>query len=214
MAPGDLDDHGVPYASPTGAFYTMVDITGAGMADTDFVSRLIVDRRVAVVPGSAFGPGSGNFVRVSLATSDDDLRIGMKTSAITLGEHDVAAVMDRLAAFSGVESIIARGETKMSLRLTAGMQVDLRAVPAESFGAALQYFTGSKEHNVALRDRAKRRGCRQCDRAAQAQTAALAGNLSAHYFAVCCARVLFFVVSDAISPSMPFFWISLVKVLR
>ena len=46
----------------------------------------------------------------------------------------------------------------MSLRLTAGVQVDLRVVPAESFGAALQYFTGSKEHNIVLRGRAKARG--------------------------------------------------------
>ena len=71
---------------------------------------------------------------------------------------DVAAAMDRLAAFGGVESIIARGDTKTSLRLKAGVQVDLRAVPAESFGAALQYFTGSKEHNIVLRGRAKSRG--------------------------------------------------------
>ena len=52
-------------------------------------------------------------------------------------------------------SIIARGDTKMSVRLAAGVQVDLRVVPAESFGAALQYFTGSKEHNIVLRGRAK-----------------------------------------------------------
>jgi DNA polymerase (family 10) len=71
---------------------------------------------------------------------------------------DVAAAMDRLAAFSGVGSIIARGDTKTSLRLKTGVQVDLRAVPAESFGAALQYFTGSKEHNIIVRNRAKARG--------------------------------------------------------
>jgi DNA polymerase (family X) len=72
--------------------------------------------------------------------------------------RNVAAVMDHLANFGGVASIIARGDTKMSLRLAAGVQVDLRAVAAESFGAALQYFTGSKEHNIVLRGRAKARG--------------------------------------------------------
>lgn len=72
-----LDDHGVPYSMPTGAFYTMVDIGRAGLTDTEFVSRLIADRGVAVVPGTAFGPGSGNLVRVSLAASDDDLRVGI-----------------------------------------------------------------------------------------------------------------------------------------
>jgi DNA polymerase (family X) len=71
---------------------------------------------------------------------------------------DVGAAMDRLAAFGGVASIIARGDTKTSLRLRASVQVDLRVVPAESFGAALQYFTGSKAHNIVLRGRAKARG--------------------------------------------------------
>lgn len=67
-------------------------------------------------------------------------------------------VMDRLAAFAGVETLLARGETKMSVRLGGGLQVDLRVVPEESFGAALQYFTGSKQHNVVLRGMAKSRG--------------------------------------------------------
>ena len=71
---------------------------------------------------------------------------------------DAAAVMDRLAAYGAVAEVLARGETKMSVRLGSGLQVDLRVVPAESFGAALQYFTGSKEHNIVLRGLAKDRG--------------------------------------------------------
>jgi DNA polymerase (family 10) len=67
-------------------------------------------------------------------------------------------VMDRLGAYQGVASVIGRGDTKMSVRLRDALQVDLRVVPAESFGAALQYFTGSKDHNVILRGRAKDRG--------------------------------------------------------
>ena len=66
--------------------------------------------------------------------------------------------MDRLAEFDGVTDILARGGTKMSVRLESGLQIDLRVVPAESFGAALQYFTGSKDHNVVLRGMAKERG--------------------------------------------------------
>jgi DNA polymerase (family 10) len=70
----------------------------------------------------------------------------------------VEAVMDHLAAYDGAADVLARGGTKMSIRLSAGVQVDLRAVEAKSFGAALQYFTGSKEHNIVLRGRAKARG--------------------------------------------------------
>lgn len=72
--------------------------------------------------------------------------------------NDVTAVMDRFAEFPSVAEVQARGETKMSVRLESGFQVDLRSVPPESFGAALQYFTGSKEHNVVLRGLAKQRG--------------------------------------------------------
>ena len=71
---------------------------------------------------------------------------------------DPQAVMDWLGTWEAVAETLGRGDTKMSVRLRSGLQVDLRVVPRESFGAALQYFTGSKEHNVALRGRAKQRG--------------------------------------------------------
>jgi len=66
--------------------------------------------------------------------------------------------MEAFTNYGLVERILAHGETKSSVRIHGGFQADLRLVPAESLGAALQYFTGSKAHNVALRDRAIRRG--------------------------------------------------------
>jgi len=71
---------------------------------------------------------------------------------------DVDEVMDRFGEFPDVAGVLVRGDTKMSIRLGTGFQIDLRIVPAESFGAALQYFTGSKSHNVELRGLAKQRG--------------------------------------------------------
>lgn len=68
---------------------------------------------------------------------------------------DGEAVMNHLAEYERVEKTIARGDTKMSVTLENNVQVDLRVVPEESFGAALQYFTGSKDHNVVVRGRAK-----------------------------------------------------------
>jgi DNA polymerase (family 10) len=76
---------------------------------------------------------------------------------ILVVSSNVAGVMDRFGQFGAAE-VIGRGDTKMSIRIAAGLQIDLRVVPAESFGAALQYFTGSKEHNVILRGLAKNRG--------------------------------------------------------
>jgi DNA polymerase (family 10) len=59
--------------------------------------------------------------------------------------------MEVFASLPGVERVLARGLTKTSVVLSAGIQVDLRVVEDTQFGAALQYFTGSKEHNIALR---------------------------------------------------------------
>ena len=69
-----------------------------------------------------------------------------------------ATLMDRFVAYPGTERVLARGASKSSIRLPAGVQVDLRLVAPESRGAALQYFTGSKAHNIAVRDLAVRRG--------------------------------------------------------
>ena len=83
----------------------------------------------------------------------------------TIGDIDILvvsknhnAVMDQLENFPGLKSVIVRGDTKMSIRVDEQFQVDLRVVDAMSFGAALQYFTGSKEHNVAVRGRARKMG--------------------------------------------------------
>ena len=79
---------------------------------------------------------------------------------LLVDSDDPAAVMDRFAEFPEIAELLVRGDTKMSVRLHSDLQVDLRVVPTESFGAALQYFTGSKDHNVVLRGMAKRRGLR------------------------------------------------------
>ena len=84
----------------------------------------------------------------------------------TVGDLDLlvtgpgaGAALDRFAAHPKVQELLAKGENKASARFgIEGIQVDVRALPAASFGAALQYFTGSKEHNVALRQRALKMG--------------------------------------------------------
>ncbi|MFA7141978.1 MAG: DNA polymerase/3'-5' exonuclease PolX [Candidatus Paceibacterota bacterium] len=76
----------------------------------------------------------------------------------TIGDIDILVassfplkVMNEFVSFKDVIKIWARGETKSSVKVRKGYNVDLRIVPEKSFGSALQYFTGSKEHNVALR---------------------------------------------------------------
>jgi DNA polymerase (family 10) len=83
----------------------------------------------------------------------------------TVADLDVVATakesteaMDALAAHPLVVKVLARGETKQRVRLRSGVEMDLRVVPDESYGAAMQYFTGSKEHNIVIRRRAQDRG--------------------------------------------------------
>ena len=77
----------------------------------------------------------------------------------TVGDLDVLALADdgpavtaHLAAYEDVAETLSQGDTRASVRLRSGLQADLRVVPPESYGAALLYFTGSKAHNVKLRD--------------------------------------------------------------
>jgi DNA polymerase (family 10) len=83
----------------------------------------------------------------------------------TIGDIDLlviaespARIMDVFTSMDTVTDVLARGDTKSSVLLRSGIQVDLRILPRKSYGAALHYFTGSKDHNVALRDMAKRKG--------------------------------------------------------
>ena len=92
---------------------------------------------------------AGSFRRMRETVGDLDL-------LVTAREADV--VMERFVAYPEVADVLAQGETRSSVRLKCGLQVDLRVVPAESFGAALVYFTGSKAHSIALRRLAQQRG--------------------------------------------------------
>jgi DNA polymerase (family X) len=83
----------------------------------------------------------------------------------TIGDLDIlvtaapgSPVMDRFVLYPEVEEILAHGPTKASVRLACKLQVDVRVVPEHSYGAALQYFTGSKAHSVMLRQLAQQRG--------------------------------------------------------
>ena len=72
--------------------------------------------------------------------------------------RDAAMVMQRFNAYSEVAQVLSSGPTRSTVILKSGLQVDLRVVPEESWGAALQYFTGSKAHNIVVRRMAQEKG--------------------------------------------------------
>ncbi len=94
---------------------------------------------------------AGSYRRRRETVADVDL--------LAIASHPVP-VMEHFRGYPQVDKILMAGETRSTIVLGSGLQVDLRVVPDECYGAALVYFTGSKEHNVKLRRRAVERGLR------------------------------------------------------
>jgi DNA polymerase (family 10) len=105
-------------------------------------------------PGFERVTPAGSLRRGRETAGDLDLLV---TGSACAPQHTGAAV-DYVAAYPGIADLIVKGENKVSFHLSGGMQVDVRLLPSESYGAALQYFTGSKAHNVILRQRALKMG--------------------------------------------------------
>lgn len=116
------------------------------------VALPVADELVALlrpVPGVAEIEVAGSLRRRRETIGDIDI---LATS------RDPASVMEVFVRAPQVRQVLSHGSTRSSVILDVGLQADLRVVEPNAYGAALQYFTGSKEHNVALRERAVRRG--------------------------------------------------------
>lgn len=105
--------------------------------------------RLAAMKGVYESAIAGSMRRGKETVGDVDILVSAK---------DGEPLMNEFLATGEIDEVIANGKTKSSIRLNNGLQVDLRIVPKESFGAALQYFTGSKEHNVRVREIAVKQG--------------------------------------------------------
>lgn len=108
------------------------------------------------------------YLKESKLVSEVDHAGSLRRWKETIGDLDILVsckdikkadkVMDYFTEYSGVKDIVLKGSTKTTVILSNNLQVDLRVVEPKSFGAALQYFTGSKEHNVVFRELAKKKG--------------------------------------------------------
>ncbi len=134
-------------------------ILGAVQAKTEegkrFLRASTAEYAAALVEYLRAAPGVG---RVEVAGS-------FRRAKETVGDLDILVVakpagpvMERFVAYDEVKQVLAQGETKSSVLLRFGIQVDLRVVEPKSFGAALHYFTGSKAHNIAIRKLGQDRG--------------------------------------------------------
>ncbi|MBI4056604.1 MAG: DNA polymerase/3'-5' exonuclease PolX [Elusimicrobia bacterium] len=125
---------------------------GAGKRMLYWNARLLMQDMLKVLKG---------FPEVVEAVPAGSYRRGRETVGdldILCTARDGVKVLEHFAKLPQVERVLAQGESKASVLLRAGLQCDLRVVPPHSFGAALQYFTGSKDHNVVLRELALKKG--------------------------------------------------------
>jgi len=98
---------------------------------------------------------AGSLRRGRETVGDLDMLI---TGPCCVDDEQRAGLIEEILRFPGIMEVLAKGDNKVSFKLRSGMQVDVRTLPPESYGAAMQYFTGSKNHNVTLRQRALKMG--------------------------------------------------------
>ncbi len=114
-----------------------------------------IEQHLAGLPGIEAITPAGSLRRGKETIGDLDILV---TGPGATGAN-AAAVLDRVASHPHVREVLVKGANKTSVKMgREGLQVDVRALDSDTYGAALQYFTGSKEHNVALRQRAVRMG--------------------------------------------------------
>jgi DNA polymerase (family 10) len=130
-------------------------IAGRFLLDTaEQLADKLVEHLLAV-PGIEKVTPAGSLRRGRETVGDLDILV---TGPGCIETESRQALIEHLIQFPGLMEVIAQGDNKVSFRHRNGMQVDVRLLPPESFGAAMQYFTGSKAHNVALRQRALKMG--------------------------------------------------------
>jgi DNA polymerase (family 10) len=122
--------------------------------DADKVAQKLTDH-LAKLPGVEKITPAGSLRRGRETVGDLDILI---TGACCTEAAQRNSVIEEILRFPGIMDVLAKGDNKVSFKLRSGMQVDVRLLPPDSFGAAMQYFTGSKTHNVTLRQRALKMG--------------------------------------------------------
>lgn len=130
-------------------------IAGRFLLDTAESQAQKIIEHLRDFPGVEKITPAGSLRRGRETVGDLDILV---TGKACCDEVEREKLIDRVIQLPGLMEIIARGENKVSFRMRGGMQVDVRFLAPESFGAAMQYFTGSKAHNVSLRQRALKMG--------------------------------------------------------
>ena len=130
-------------------------VAGRFLLDAAEIQAQKIIEHLSSIPGIENVTPAGSLRRGRETVGDLDILV---TGKACIADADRETCIDHIIKLPGLMEIIARGDNKVSFRMRGGMQVDVRFLSPDSFGAAMQYFTGSKSHNVALRQRALKMG--------------------------------------------------------
>ncbi|MDH5284468.1 MAG: PHP domain-containing protein, partial [Gemmatimonadota bacterium] len=121
--------------------------------------------RMTLAVASQYGEALLEWLRKATGVGQAEIAGSFRRRKDTVGDLDIlvtarssAPVVERFVGYPEVEEVLAQGPTRAAIRLRSGLQVDLRIMEPESYGAGLYYFTGSKAHNIAIRRLAQERG--------------------------------------------------------
>ena len=131
---------------------------GLGQAQVTERRMLLNEAETQATALVAYLQAGGGVRQIAVAGSYRRRRETIGDLDILVTSDDSARVMDRFVAYADVADVVSKGDTRSTVKLRGGLQVDLRAVEPAAYGAALQYFTGSKAHNVELRKIAQEHG--------------------------------------------------------
>ena len=150
-----------------------------------------VAQRFKISTAEDFAAGVTKYLKSHPGTGQVVVAGSFRRRKETVGDLDILvtarngkAAIDHFVAYDEVEQIVAQGTTRATVILKAGLQVDLRVVPARSYGAALHYFTGSKAHNIAVRRIAQAKGLKLNEYGIFRGSAHVGGRTEEEVFAV------------------------------
>lgn len=135
-----------------------------------------LERYLAATPGVLQVTIAGSYRRMRETVGDLDILVTAATAA-------ASDIVQRFTGYDEVAEILSAGTTRASIILNCGLQVDLRVVKEESYGAALHYFTGSKAHNIAIRVLAQKKGLKINEYGVYRDDTRIAGETEASVYA-------------------------------
>ena len=166
----DLDIHSVEQLARAAHDHRLQELPGFGAKTEDHILEALhtqakQEPRLKLALAAQYADTLAAYLQQNKSVNKIEMAGSYRRCKETVGDLDIlitaknsASVMEHLVAYDEIAQVVSKGDTRATVILRNNLQVDIRVVEPQSFGAALHYFTGSKVHNIAIRRRAQQRG--------------------------------------------------------